>query len=183
MVLSYAARRSQHKYQIRILLINIYRLLGASSVALKHYRALGVKQIQNDTLSHLIAERGSTFAIDSDLDGIVPQIQTASAWYSTGIAEAREMPVKAFNLERYNKVRSNPSLVLSKLILESTGRGVYRFQDSLGAVVTADSTAARMAEETIPARRDHRDRTSTSRRRSIRSRQSGSRWASSSSAV
>lgn len=68
-----------------------------------------MKQIQNDTLSHLIAERGSTFAIDSDLDGIVPQIQTACGWYTTGIAEAAEMPVKAFNLERYNKVRSSSS--------------------------------------------------------------------------
>lgn len=36
---------------------------GASSLALEHYRAIGVKQVQNDTLSHFVLSRASTFSL------------------------------------------------------------------------------------------------------------------------
>ena len=38
-------------------------IIGAPSLALEHYRALQVKQIQNDTLSHLVLSRASTFSL------------------------------------------------------------------------------------------------------------------------
>lgn len=38
---------------------------GASSLALEHYRALNLKQVQTDTLSHLTLSRSSTFALSS----------------------------------------------------------------------------------------------------------------------
>lgn len=38
-------------------------ITGAPSLALEHYRAINVKQVQNDTLSHFILSRASTFSL------------------------------------------------------------------------------------------------------------------------
>ena len=62
-LLEYAITRSKMSYQIRLHLIRIYRLLGAPSLALEHYRNINVKQVQNDTLSHFILSRASTFSL------------------------------------------------------------------------------------------------------------------------
>lgn len=106
-ILEFASRRSKHKYQIRILMVNIYRLLGASLLALQHYDTLQVKQIQYDTLSHLVLSRGSTFSVASGTNSIQTAGISAVVWYPNGIADATEMPVKAFHLDRYNKVSAS----------------------------------------------------------------------------
>jgi N-terminal acetyltransferase B complex non-catalytic subunit len=54
---------------------------GAPSSALEHYRGLNLKQIQNDTLSHLILSRASTFALAS----------TGDLTYSTECGEASQI--------------------------------------------------------------------------------------------
>ena len=64
-LLEYAIARSKMSYQIRLHLIRIYRLLGAPSLALEHYRNINVKQVQNDTLSHFVLSRASTFSLSS----------------------------------------------------------------------------------------------------------------------
>lgn len=66
--LEYALSKSINSFQTRLLLIRIYRLLGASSLAIEHYRALQVKQVQNDTLSHFILSRASNFSLASSGD-------------------------------------------------------------------------------------------------------------------
>lgn len=62
-LLEYAIGKSKMSYQTRLHLIRIYRLLGAPSLALEHYRSINVKQVQNDTLSHFILSRASTFSL------------------------------------------------------------------------------------------------------------------------
>ena len=82
-VLEFGLARSKQSYLMRILLIRLYQLLGsldwplghnlsltgvtagAPSLSLEHYRLLNIKQIQTDTLSHLILSRCSTFALSS----------------------------------------------------------------------------------------------------------------------
>ena len=64
-VLEYAISRSRMSYQVRLHLIRIYRLLGAPSLALEHYRCINLKQVQNDTLSHFMLSRASTFSLSS----------------------------------------------------------------------------------------------------------------------
>ena len=64
-LLEYAVGRSKMSFQIRLHLIQIYRLLGAPSLAVEHYRGIKVKQVQNDTLSHFILSRASTFSLSS----------------------------------------------------------------------------------------------------------------------
>lgn len=106
--------RSKYKYQVRILTINILRLLGASSAALAHYRIFGVKNVQYDTLSHLVMARGATFAIESGKDiGVFEEALATSLWCTSGQREAREMVVKAFNYNALSKVRPHRSFVAS----------------------------------------------------------------------
>ncbi|GAA5990947.1 hypothetical protein JCM5350_008289 [Sporobolomyces pararoseus] len=104
-LLDHALRSSKYKYQSRILLINIYRLLGASSLSLSHYRIFGVKNIQYDTLSHLILNRGSTFAIESGKEpGVHEEAVQTERWYKMGQNEAAQMCVQTFTLPNYGKV-------------------------------------------------------------------------------
>lgn len=86
--------------------MNLTRLLGASSLALAHYRLLGVKAIQFDTLSHLVLSRGSTFCVAAGTDaGVLEEATAALKWYTIGEHEAGEMPVRAFSFHNYSKVR------------------------------------------------------------------------------
>ncbi|GAA5898998.1 hypothetical protein JCM5296_006982 [Sporobolomyces johnsonii] len=104
-VLDHALLRSKYKYQIRILHINLLRLLGASSLALTHYRTFGVKNIQYDTLSHLVLSRGATFAIDASKEaGVHDEVLVTSRWYKAGQKEAAEMCVKAFTYNNSSKI-------------------------------------------------------------------------------
>ncbi|KAG6874208.1 hypothetical protein C0995_003754 [Termitomyces sp. Mi166 len=67
-LLEFALTKSQQSFQARLTLIRLYRLLGAPSLSLEHYRAMGVKQVQNDTLSHFLLSRASTFSLASTGD-------------------------------------------------------------------------------------------------------------------
>ncbi|KAG6837306.1 hypothetical protein H0H93_011908 [Arthromyces matolae] len=67
-LLEFALTKSKQSFQARLILIRLYRLLGAPTLALDHYRALGVKQVQNDTLSHFLLSRASTFSLASTGD-------------------------------------------------------------------------------------------------------------------
>lgn len=61
-MLEYAIRHSKYRYQLRVLLIRLYRLSGAPELAMKHYTALKPKQVQLDSLGFWALERGSMFA-------------------------------------------------------------------------------------------------------------------------
>jgi N-terminal acetyltransferase B complex non-catalytic subunit len=81
-LLELGVAKSKPSFQARLILIRIYRLLGmfaglrittivilptlgAPSAALEHYRVLQIKQIQHDTLSHLILSRALTYSLAS----------------------------------------------------------------------------------------------------------------------
>ena len=97
--LEVALTHSQQAYQIRLALIRIYHLLGmfsceysdgwlirkpgAASSALEHYRGLKLKQIQHDTLSHLILSRASTFSL----------VATGDLTYSSECGESSQIYV------------------------------------------------------------------------------------------
>lgn len=51
---------SPHNYEALLLLVRIYLLLGAGSMALKTFHALNVKQIQHESVSHNLFTRLST---------------------------------------------------------------------------------------------------------------------------
>ena len=87
-LLEFGLIKSKQSFLMRLMLIRIYRILGkapllllplrlvtisfsilgAPSSALEHYRAMHIKQVQHDTLSHLILSRASTFSLASTGD-------------------------------------------------------------------------------------------------------------------
>lgn len=84
-LLEFGLAKSPQAWLMRLMLVRVYRLLGkarivqprlcayflaslltgAPSLALDHYRGLRLKQIQNDTLSHFMLSRVSTFSLSS----------------------------------------------------------------------------------------------------------------------
>lgn len=80
---------------------------GAPSLSLHHYRLMNVKQVQNDTLSHFILARASTFSLASNEDFTYTQeCEQASSIY---IANSTEVAVPLFlSPRRRNADSRNP---------------------------------------------------------------------------
>ncbi|EIN07294.1 actin cytoskeleton organization protein [Punctularia strigosozonata HHB-11173 SS5] len=103
--LEFASSKSKQSYLIRLLLIRIYRLLGAPQLALEHYRALNIKQMQNDTLSHLVLTRASIFSLTSIGDlTLSSECLEANQIYVSNSQETSEFIVRAFTAEKYSMV-------------------------------------------------------------------------------
>ncbi|KAF8651484.1 hypothetical protein AX16_004782 [Volvariella volvacea WC 439] len=110
-LLEYALTKSKSSFQARLILIRIYRLLGAPSLALEHYRALNVKQIQNDTLSHFILSRASTFSLASTGDLTLSteclestQIYLSNSQEASASILTGDFIVRAFTGEKYSQI-------------------------------------------------------------------------------
>ncbi|KAH8116753.1 actin cytoskeleton organization protein [Phellopilus nigrolimitatus] len=104
-VLEYAARRSKNSYLVRLHLVRVHRLLSAPSLALQHYRAMRVKQVQNDTLSHFVLARAATFSLAAGGDlTLTQECVEASQIYATNSSETSEFIVRAFASEKYSQV-------------------------------------------------------------------------------
>ncbi|KAI0726631.1 actin cytoskeleton organization protein [Fomitopsis betulina] len=116
--LEYASLRSKQSYKIRLLLIRIYRLLGAPSLALEHYRAINVKQIQNDTLAHLIMTRATLFSLSSvgDLTYTSEALESSQIYISNS-QETAEYTVRAFGNEKYSQL---PEFILFEERLDNS---------------------------------------------------------------
>ncbi|TDL21521.1 actin cytoskeleton organization protein [Rickenella mellea] len=103
--LEYALTRSKHSYLIRLHLIRIYRLLGAPSLAWKHYHDMNVKQVQNDTLSHFTLARASTFSLVATGDlQFSQEILESSQIYSSNSSDTADYIVRAFGAEKYSQI-------------------------------------------------------------------------------
>lgn len=104
-LLEFALTKSKHAFQIRLVLIRLYRLLGAPSLALEHYRTIGVKQVQSDTLSHFVLSRASTFSLAAtgDLTWLT-ECMESSQIYLANTTETPEFTVKAFQVEKYTQI-------------------------------------------------------------------------------
>ncbi|CAL1704660.1 unnamed protein product [Somion occarium] len=103
--LEYASARSKQSYRIRLLLIRIYHLLGAPALALDHYRLMNVKQVQTDTLSHLILSRAAMWSL-APLGDItyMSECMEASQIYMSNSTETAEFIARAFSTERYSQI-------------------------------------------------------------------------------
>ncbi|KAF5315874.1 hypothetical protein D9611_004760 [Ephemerocybe angulata] len=103
--LEFALSKSKQSFLTRLILIRIYRLIGAPSLALEHYRALSIKQVQHDTLSHLVLSRASTFSLASvgDITYSTECIE-ASQIYLSNSQETPEFVMRAFTSEKYSQI-------------------------------------------------------------------------------
>ncbi|KAH7889369.1 N-acetyltransferase B complex non catalytic subunit-domain-containing protein [Phlebopus sp. FC_14] len=104
-ILEFSLTKSQMSYQMRMMLIRIYRILGAPSLALEHYRLMNVKQVQNDTLSHLILTRALTFSLAGTGDlTYSSECLESSQIYLANSQETSDFIVRAFTAEKYTQI-------------------------------------------------------------------------------
>ncbi|KAN0064894.1 mitochondrial distribution and morphology [Thecaphora frezii] len=116
-VLEFACGKSKKGYQLRMLLIRCYLILGCFDRASIHYNLVGIKAIQNDTLSHLISDRASSFTAcaspsaaeaKSAKSGPRPLVSKAIAAaeeiYSENQRSTPEMVVKCFEHGTFSRV-------------------------------------------------------------------------------
>lgn len=104
-ILEFASQHSAVNYQIRLLLIRIYILLGAYSLALQHYKKLNVKSVQNDTLSHFLLSRGSSFSLANNGDlSVIQEALQASQIYQENLTDTPEQLTKLFRNEKYSQI-------------------------------------------------------------------------------
>ncbi|GAA6037170.1 hypothetical protein JCM8097_008769 [Rhodosporidiobolus ruineniae] len=163
-----ALLRSKYKYQLRILASNLLRLLAAPSASLMHYRTFGVKNIQHDTLSHLVVSRGATFAIEGNVGkegGVFEAAAQTEKWYRGGTREAQEMVVKALNYNAYSKVedftefrhRLDNSLQRGLVTIETLRMWVVRgVLDSAGVEEAIGAINKLVKEQTYSDNRDYK---------------------------
>lgn len=121
-LLDFAIKRSPYRYQIRILLLRVYRLLGLPLRALEQFQGVGAKQIQNDTLAHYIADRASTWAVCATKKDkgaaqaslpLLEQLGKMDNWYDFGLQETAESIGKVWRKAVWQKVRFDCRLALS----------------------------------------------------------------------
>ncbi|KAF8910991.1 actin cytoskeleton organization protein [Gymnopilus junonius] len=104
-LLEFALIKSKQSFLTRLILIRLYRLLGASNAALEHYRAMQVKQVQHDTLSHLILSRASTFSLSATGDiTLSTECLESTQIYLSNSQETGDFIVRAFTGEKYSQI-------------------------------------------------------------------------------
>ena len=59
-LLDFLLSRSKHNYQALLIIVQLYVRIGAGSLAFTTYSRLSIKQIQHDTMSHILLTRVST---------------------------------------------------------------------------------------------------------------------------
>lgn len=59
-ILDFLLARSKHNYQALLTLVRVYVMLGAGSLAMKTYKRLAIKNLQHETLSHVLLTRFAT---------------------------------------------------------------------------------------------------------------------------
>ncbi|KAJ7449885.1 actin cytoskeleton organization protein [Mycena latifolia] len=104
-LLEFALTKSKQSFQTRLMLIRIYRLLGAPSAALEHYRVMQIKQVQHDTLSHFILSRASTFSLAASGDlTFATECLESSQIYISNTQDTGDYIVRAFTGEKYSQI-------------------------------------------------------------------------------
>ncbi|KAG6336410.1 hypothetical protein ID866_2683 [Astraeus odoratus] len=104
-LLEFGLTKSRMSFLMHMMLIRIYRILGAPALALDHYRAMNVKRVQNDTLSHLVLSRALTFSLAATGDLTYPtECLESSQIYLANAQETSDFVVRAFTSERYTQI-------------------------------------------------------------------------------
>ncbi|TKY87529.1 hypothetical protein EX895_003543 [Sporisorium graminicola] len=136
-LLEFALTKSKKAYQLRMLLIRIYVLAGAFDRASVHYGLIGLKSVQNDTLSHLISERCSAFSATSASssnvdDGLykttVRTLSTSQAIYEENRNSTPDMISKALEHGIYSRVEE--FVEFGEALERSLQRQVLRLEES-----------------------------------------------------
>ncbi|KAG0091882.1 N-alpha-acetyltransferase 25, NatB auxiliary subunit [Podila epicladia] len=101
-MMEHALNASKHNYQLKLVLIRVYELLGAFSCASAIYNTMGIKHVQHDTMSHFITDRAVSFGQFNDA---LNQLYGAHEIYHSNEAETPEMILQAFKYSTFSKMQ------------------------------------------------------------------------------
>ncbi|KDN52740.1 hypothetical protein K437DRAFT_272253 [Tilletiaria anomala UBC 951] len=104
-LLTQALQHSPKGYVLRLLLIRICVLLGAWPLALEHFLQLGVKSVQQDSLTHWLFERCSAFAsvISPNGSDLQATINKFMGIYNENKEDTPQMIFRAFHFHNYSR--------------------------------------------------------------------------------
>ncbi|EED15274.1 cytoskeleton organisation protein (Dec1), putative [Talaromyces stipitatus ATCC 10500] len=117
-ILEYLCQNSPHNYQILLLLVRVYLLLGAGSIAMKTFSKLSVKQIQNETVAHNLYTRIATIhplgapPIEAEFKDFIPEVALSHAinFYDHADRTATRQRTMGLNLGSYANVEGTIEL-------------------------------------------------------------------------
>ncbi|KAG0357764.1 N-alpha-acetyltransferase 25, NatB auxiliary subunit [Podila minutissima] len=101
-MMEHALNASKHNYQLKLVLIRVYELLGAFSCAVAIYNTMGIKHVQHDTMSHFITDRAVSFGQFNDA---LSQLYGAHEIYHSNEAETPEMILQAYKYSTFSKMQ------------------------------------------------------------------------------
>ncbi|KAF9322121.1 N-alpha-acetyltransferase 25, NatB auxiliary subunit [Podila horticola] len=101
-MMEHALNASKHNYQLKLVLIRVYELLGAFSCAAAIYNTMGIKHVQHDTMSHFITDRAVSFGQFNDA---LNQLYGAHEIYHSNEAETPEMILQAYKYSTFSKMQ------------------------------------------------------------------------------
>lgn len=99
-------------------------VIGCPSLALEHYRAMDIKQVQNDTLSHFVLSRASTFSLAATGDiTYLSECIESSQIYNTNSQEVSMQYLEKV-IRRFSDCPSRPP---TSLFEHSRGKSIPRY--------------------------------------------------------
>jgi N-terminal acetyltransferase B complex non-catalytic subunit len=117
-LLEHFLQDSPHNYQLLLLLVRVYLLLGAGSIAMKTFSRLSVKQIQNETVSHNLFTRLATIhphgapPIEAEYKDFIPEVALSQAisFYGSADRTSNKQRNSGMNLGSYVNVEGTIEL-------------------------------------------------------------------------
>ncbi|KAF9425881.1 N-alpha-acetyltransferase 25, NatB auxiliary subunit, partial [Entomortierella beljakovae] len=101
-LLEHALSASKHNYQIKLVLIRVYELLGAFNCAALIYNTMSIKHVQHDTMSHFITDRASSFGLFHEA---LQLLYSAHEIYHSNETETPEMILQAYKYSTFSKMQ------------------------------------------------------------------------------
>jgi N-terminal acetyltransferase B complex non-catalytic subunit len=113
MLLEHAWTHSKSNFQISLLLVKLYSYIGCGSLALRAYQRLNIKQIQHNTLAHIIFDQISSLhphPFTQNLDDSTPlrspldHFKEQLDFYNRAPNQINKNIWRAFQLGSYNSI-------------------------------------------------------------------------------
>ncbi|KAL1972383.1 hypothetical protein VTN31DRAFT_6797 [Thermomyces dupontii] len=133
-VLNRLLQDSPHNYQALLLLVRLYLLLGAGSLALKTFARLSTKNIQNETVGHNLFTRLATIhphsapPTDGDFKDFMPHAALAQALDFYRNADRAMVRQRSVGLNMGSYVNVQASISLHKALCQSICRRLWALE-------------------------------------------------------
>ncbi|KAI7906285.1 N-acetyltransferase B complex non catalytic subunit-domain-containing protein [Cokeromyces recurvatus] len=101
-LLELALTKSIYNFQIKLILVRMYTLLGVYQRPFEIYRTMEIKQIQFDTMIHYFTDR---FACLGCFDQLEDMLHESLLIYKSNEVETPEMLVKAYQYGTFSKIQ------------------------------------------------------------------------------